>query len=83
MSLDCFAEFSTWGRLYDLGNTLYIVLRKIALDIIDKVGDFVTGLFPRGFSLIASENKVKYDTVWKIWKDLLQGIVTDNSNEKS
>jgi hypothetical protein len=69
---------SARGRLYDRGKALHIDLRrKIIQDITEKGGDFVTGFFPGSFSLIASENRVKYDTVRKIWKDLC-----DNGNEK-
>ena len=72
------ADISARGRLFDRGKALNIDLRrKIIQDIIEEGGDFATGFFPGSFSLIACKNRVKYDTVRKIWKDLC-----DNGNEK-
>ncbi|XP_078382244.1 uncharacterized protein LOC144664917 [Oculina patagonica] len=69
-------EFSKLGRFYDRGRALQVDLkRKIIQDIVEDGGDFVTGFFPGSFSVIAERNRVKHDTVRKIWKDLV-----DNGN---
>ena len=44
--------------------------RKIVEDIVEDGGDFVTGFFPGTFSEIAERNRVKFDTVRKIWKEV-------------
>ena len=67
------AELSARGRLYGRGKALDIDLRrKIIQDIIEKGGDFTTGFFPGNVSAIAKENRVKCDTVKKIWKHLCE-----------
>ena len=65
-------ELSKCGRLYDRGKAIQADLqRKIVQDIIEESGDFVTGFFPGLFSVIADKNRVKYDTVRKIWKEFV------------
>ncbi|KAL9983401.1 hypothetical protein ACROYT_G005568 [Oculina patagonica] len=69
-------EFSKLGRFYNCGRALQVDLkRKIIQDIVEDGGDFVTGFLPGSFSVIPKRNRVKYDTVRKIWKDLV-----DNGN---
>ena len=46
--------------------------RRIVEDIVEDGGDFVTGFFPGNFSAIAERNRVKFDTVRKIWKEVVE-----------
>ena len=61
------------GRCYINGKPLQLDLRrKIVEDIVEDGGDFVTGFFPGNFSAIAERNRVKFDTVQKIWKEVVE-----------
>ena len=67
------------SRCYINGRPLQIDLRrKIVEDIVEYGGDFVTGFFPGNFSAIAERNRVKFDTVPKIWKEVIKKAIQES-----
>ena len=71
------AHMTKTGRVYERGRALNNALRRnIIQDIVENGDDFVTGFFPGNFSEIALQNRTKYDTVKKIWKQFFESGTT-------